>query len=62
MIDGSAETIYWDASAIVRQSEEVYARLRDSPAHVTLSHLTELELVSAVSKRHARDAMRRTPW
>ncbi len=59
-VDGDgAETTYWDSSSIVGQSREAYARLLQTSSHMTLSHLTELEVVSAVARRHKRDLKRR---
>ncbi len=46
--------IYWDTSAIVALSPEVYEKLRDSAGQITLSHLTELEVVCAMCRRSAR--------
>ncbi|MBI2898628.1 MAG: type II toxin-antitoxin system VapC family toxin [Planctomycetes bacterium] len=43
-------SVYWDTSAILTLSAAVYAKLREGGRQFTLSHLTELELTSAVAR------------
>jgi predicted nucleic acid-binding protein len=44
-------TVYWDSSALLRLTDEVSRRLQEPARHMTLSHLTELEMRSALVRR-----------
>ncbi len=57
-------SVYWDTSALLTLSPEVYAKLREPARHFTLSHITELEISSALARpsgrrRHGLDRVRR---
>ncbi len=43
-------SVYWDTSALLSLSPEVFVKLREPSRQFTLSHVTELEIVSAVSR------------
>lgn len=49
-------SVYWDTSCVLAMSTEGYSKLREKVGHFTLSHLTELEVVSATVRRSARRA------
>lgn len=47
-------SVYWDTSALLTLSADVFSKLREPSRHFTLSHLTELEIVSAVARAPRR--------